>query len=258
MKFGICVGNLEEAAVVKQLGYDYFEFPFTKFADMSDEDFEAFKKGVQELDFYPEAMNLMLPGRFQITGDQADLGPVLPFVERGFARGAQVGLKTVVFGSGGARNLPQGFTNYKKAYQQIEDYLRLAGEIAAKYGATISIEPLRFEESNIINLVSEGAYMAARVNHPAVRCLADYYHIVSNKEDPESIPGFAHRLEHCHIARLEGRAYPLPEDEQSYQPFFDALKKAGYTKRVSVEGTCYNGMEKDGAASLALMKALAK
>ena len=42
MKFGICVGNLEEAAVVKQLGYDYFEFPFSKFADMSDEDFEAF------------------------------------------------------------------------------------------------------------------------------------------------------------------------------------------------------------------------
>lgn len=258
MKFGICVGSIEEAALVKKLGYDYFEFGFAKLSSMTDEEFEAFKKAVYELDFYPEAMNVMLPGSFRLTGEEADLTPVIPFVERGFARGAQVGLKTVVFGSGGARNLPEGFTNYKKAYQQLEDYLKQVGPIAAKYGATISIEPLSFEESNIVNFVSEGAYLAARVNHPAVRCLADYYHMARNQEDPEDIPGFAHRMEHCHIARVEGRAYPLPTDEQSYVPFFEALKKAGYDKRVSVEGTSYNGMEQDGAASLALMKELAK
>lgn len=258
MKFGNHIFDIQDAPLNKALGFDYFEFAFGQFTDMSDEEFESFKKAVFELDFFPEAMSRMLPARFQIVGDDPDLSEVIPFLEKGFARACQVGTKTVVFGSGGARSLPDGFTDMRKAYAQLVDFLRIAGDIAHKNGITISIEPLQFGESNIVNLVTDGAYLAARVNHPAVRCLADYYHMASNEEQCWEIEAIADRLEHCHIARLEGRTYPLPTDTQDYRPFFDALKKIGYTGRVSIEGTPEHGMEKDGAAALALMKALAK
>lgn len=254
MKFGICLSSLEQAEQIKAMGYDYFECGFASVADMSEEEFQAFKAKIHEMEFFPEAMNVMVPGRYRITGAEADIEAIRPFLEKGFKRGSEVGLQTVVFGSGGARNLPEGFTDYERAYQQLEDYLKMAGVIAAKYGVTIAIEPLRFGESNIVNLVSEGAYLAARTNHPSVRVLADYYHVARNKEDCESIVGFAHRMEHCHIACENGRTYPLPEDGQDYSPFFRALITAGYDKRVSIEGSIVNTLEEDAPRSLALMK----
>ncbi|MGI5898509.1 MAG: sugar phosphate isomerase/epimerase family protein [Christensenellales bacterium] len=254
MKFGICCG-IESAALVKEMGYDYFECTFSGIGNMTDEEFEDFKNKVFELDFYPEAMNVMLPGKFRLTGDEADLAPVVPFLEKAFARAAQLKTAVVVFGSGGARNVPEGFDK-AKAWDQLVEYLNIAGDIAAKNGVNIAIEPLRFGESNIVNLVAEGAYLAARVNKPSVRCLADYYHVAMNEESCEGIPAFGHRLEHCHIARKEGRAYPLPTDDQDYMPFFSALKAAGYDKRLSVEGTAYNGIDQDGPKSLKLMKEL--
>ena len=254
MKFGICT-SIDNAALVKQMGYDYFECTFSGVGKMPDDEFESFKAKVFELDFYPEAMNVMLPGTFHLTGEEADLAPVIPYLEKTFARAAQVKTEVVVFGSGGARGVPDGFDR-AKAWDQLVEYLNVAGDIAAKNGIVIAIEPLRFGECNIVNLVAEGAYLAARVNKPSVRCLADYYHVATNEEDCEAIPAFGHRLEHCHIARKEGRAYPLPTDDQSYAPFFDALKAAKYCKRLSVEGTSYNGMENDGPKSLELMKSL--
>ena len=254
MKFGICT-SLENASILKALGYDYFEFHFSKLSAMSQAEFEAFKAKVFELDFYPEAMNGMLTGEYQLTGeDVTPIEELKALLETGFSRAAQVHTQVVVFGASGARNLPEGFTDYEKAYQQLVDYLVMAAPIAARYGVAIAIEPLRFGESNIINFVSEGAYLAARVNHPAVRCLADYYHMVRNREDCESIVGFAHRMEHCHIAREEGRAYPLPSDGQDYSPFFNALKKAGYDKRISIEGKAKD-FEPDAKAALSYLRA---
>lgn len=235
MKFGVCC-SLDKALLVQEAGYDFFELGFGAFADQSEEEFQKAKQQVRALSIYPEAMNGMLPGRFRLTGEEADLTPVKPFLERGFARAAEVGTRVVVFGSGSARRMPEGFTDMARAYNQLEEYLLLTSDCAAENGINIAIEPLSFRDCNVINLVSQGAYLAGRVNRPNVRVLADYFHVEQNKENPESIVGFAHRMEHCHLANPITRKQPLPDDGVDYSPFFSALNRAGYEKRVSIEG----------------------
>lgn len=233
MKFGVC-GSLQDAPVFQENGYDYFELNFSEWAAMEEDKFQEGKKTIEAMQFYPEAMNVMLPGEFHLTGENVDLAPVAEYLKKGFDRASQLHTEVVVFGSGRARNLPEGFTDRAKAFDQLEDFLNVAGDIAASFDVTIAIEPLSFRESNIINLVSEGAYLAARVKKDSVRCLADYFHMARNKEDCESIVACAPRMEHCHIACPEGRVCPMPGN-WDYTPFFEALKKANYQKRVSIE-----------------------
>jgi len=240
--------------MLKSLGYDYFEGRFSGLGAMEETAFADFERKAVSLDFYPEAMNLMLPGTFRLTGETADLSPVKTFLQTAFKRARLVGTKVVVFGSGGARDLPGGFTDRGRAYAQLVDFLRMAGGLAEASGIEIAIEPLRFAESNIVNLYVEGVYLAARTGLPNVRCLADYYHMTMNDEDMEGIARLGGRLAHCHIARARVRAYPLPDDGQDYSPLFNALKAAGYSARVSIEGNPENGMEADAAKALELLR----
>ena len=249
MRFGVCTG-IENAPLLKEAGYDYFECAFSKLGEMESADFTAFTREVERLNFFPEVMNLMLPHTFRLTGDSADLSAVKPFLLAAFKRARAVGTKTVVFGSGGARNMPGGFTDRGRAYAQLAEYLSMAGEIAGTYGIDIAIEPLRFAESNIVNLYVEGVYLAARVNLPRVKCLADFYHMAMNGEDMEGIAKLGDRLAHCHIACAQGRSFPLPDDGHDYSAFFGALKAAGYSARVSIEGSPENGLEADAPKAL--------
>ena len=254
MRFGVCT-DIGNAPQLKELGYDYFESGFSKLGGMTDEEFNEFKQKVEKMNFYPEAMNLMLPGTFRLTGDAADLSPVKPFLQLAFKRAEAVGTKVVVFGSGGTRNMPEGFNDRERAFGQLAEYLKMAGEIAFTHDIEIAIEPLRFAESNIINLYVEACYLAERVNLPKVRCLADYYHMAKNDEGMEGISKIGHRLAHCHIACKEGRTFPMASDGHDYAPFFNALKNAGYNGRISVEGST-NDFMGDAQKSLELLKSL--
>ncbi|MBQ2817685.1 MAG: sugar phosphate isomerase/epimerase [Clostridia bacterium] len=253
MKFGIAV-PVDKASILKKLGYDYFEPSFGALGKMTDDDYKVFCDDVAKCGLIPEAMNMMLIGGLKVVGEEVDLSKVKDFLELTFARAANVGTKTVVFGSGGARNVPVGFER-AKAYDQIEDFLKMAGPIAEKNGCTIAIEPLNYASCNIINTVGEAAFVAARVDHPAVRILGDYFHMGDNKEDCEGIYAFAHRLEHMHIGRHVTRLYPFIGDGCDYTPFMGNLKKAGYNKRVSIEGS-FNDFEADSAKALELLKSL--
>ena len=240
MKLGVCC-PLSEAAVAKTIGFDYFECTFSGLAQMSDDEFRIFKETVDKLEFYPLAMNVMLTGDFRITGNEADHEKARPFLEKGFARAAEVKTQSVVFGSGRARNLPDGFTDRAKAYDQIVDFSILAGKIAGKNGIRIAVEPLSFSEANIINFVPEAAYIAERANLPGVSFLADYYHMAKNKESVSVIHTYGSQLEHCHISEPFKRTYPSPLDSHDYSLFINALKAVGYNKKVSIEASDKRG-----------------
>ena len=60
----------------------------------------------------------------------------------------------MVWGSAGSRNVPGGFER-DKAWQQIQSFLHVAGDIAQQNNLIIAIEPLRKQESNIINTAEQ-------------------------------------------------------------------------------------------------------
>ena len=82
----------------------------------------------------------------------------------------------------------------------------------------------------------------------------DFYHLSEEKEPVEHIAEEGETyLRHVHFAEPMGRVYPRQAKESSYQPFFQALKTAGYAGRIRLEAYSRD-FEKDAAVSLALLK----
>ena len=108
------------------------------------------------------------------------------------------------------------------------------GDQAGKYNVIVSLEPLNSGECNFINSVAEGGELVRRIGHPNFRLLADIYHMKVEDESPENLIAYGDLLYHTHIAEEQDRAAPGVNHED-FTPYFIALKKAGYTGRMSIE-----------------------
>jgi sugar phosphate isomerase/epimerase len=179
-------------------------------------------------------LNVFVPGDLKITGENADPAALKQYVTTAFERAQEAGVRVIVFGSGAARRIPDGFDR-DRAHGQIVEFLRMLAPIAARHGVTVAIEPLCRRECNVLNTVRECGEMVREVNHPAVRLLVDSYHLLIDRDSIEDIVRYGDLLAHVHVATVPNRFAPGLE-ECDLQPFFDALAKAGYTGRVSIEG----------------------
>ena len=249
MKFGMCA-DLSSAQKVADAGFDYIEGGLTTLAMAAETVFEAMTRDMRGANLDVEAMNLMLPGSMRLTGPQADHEAAQVYLTGAFSRAQKLGSQVQVFGSGGARNVPEGWP-LDKALEQLAGYVRMAAALAAKHGISIAIEPLRPQECNIINSVAEGLALARTVNLPNVGVLADWYHMAEQGEGVQGMLDAGSMLLHCHIANPRGRRFPLPADGADFSAFFAALQEIGYAGRVSVEG---NGSVEEYASALKRLK----
>lgn len=252
MKFGVC-GGPDVAKIAAQAGYDYFEGGVGGLLKPLESE-EAFRQALAEIRAVPipcEALNLFVPAHLKITGPTADLAVLTDYVGRVCLRAREAGVRVIVFGSGGARQIPDGF-DHAEALGQIVAFCRMCGPLAERHGLTIAIEPLRSAECNVITRVAEGADLARRVGHPAVRLLVDAYHWVQEEEPAADIEAAGDLLRHAHIATYAKRLAPGAEP-CDFVPFFRALVASGYDARVSIEGGIPNPAE-ELPRSLAVMK----
>ena len=132
MKLGICttVENIEKAAAY---GFDYIEIGVASVSGISDQAFEACREKVLAASIKVEAANGMLPGSFRVTGEKADHGEITDYVKKAFPRLAALGCRIVVFGSGGARRIPEGYSR-EAAWKQMVDASGIIADIAAENG----------------------------------------------------------------------------------------------------------------------------
>lgn len=251
IKIGVCA-NPDSILDVQRIGYDYIEGNLTALHNMTDDEFAALQKLVDSASIKVEAFNCMLPGTHRVTGPDVDAGQLNAFIGKAFARAKRLGGEVVVFGSSGARSVPEGFP-VDAAWRQIVDFLRLAEVHCAEHGITLAIEPLRRQESNIINLVSEATALAAIVDLPHIRALGDTYHMALVSEPLSNLTLAGKLLAHTHTANPDGRVYPKKGDGEDYRAIFDALRAGGYDGRISVEGGT-DDFAKDAPAALTILK----
>jgi len=233
--------DLNKSQLVASAGFDYIESALTGMVSANEDDFQKTMERLKSSGLQAEAANLFLPGNLKLTGPDADPKAVEEYLSTCFDRATLLGVKIQVFGSGGARNVPEGCP-IETAMAQLVQFLKISSSYAGKYGIKIAIEPLNKKECNIINTVSEAIALSDMVNMPNVGVLADWYHMRTDNEGCEGILAAKEKLLHCHIAKPEGRTYPLPEDGEDYSVFFESLKQIGYGGRISVEA---NGDEAD-------------
>jgi len=234
MQYGVC-GGPEIARAASRAGFDYVEMGVGNLLKPREDpaSFAAALKEARATGLPCLTNNSFVPGDLKITGENVDPAVLKQYVTTAFQRAQEAGVRVIVFGSGAARRIPDGFDR-ARARGQIVEFLRMLAPIAAEHGVTVAIEPLCRKECNVLNTVRECGEMAREVNHPAVRLLVDSYHLLIDRDSVEDIVTYGDLLVHVHVGTIPNRFAPGLE-ECDLQPFFNALAKAGYTGRVSVE-----------------------
>lgn len=241
MRYGICTGidDAEKIKMIVDAGFDYMECGFRFLSNATNEEFEKAKQALAANNIKCEASNSFIPGDFPIADSSCDRAGLADYVERGMKRGSEIGLKTVVLGSGGARRVPENVT-FSEGFKNLSAILRdIISPIAEKYGVTVVIEPLRYKECNIFNTVKEGVMLAASTGKDNISGLADIFHMVESGDTYDDIRDVKDNLKHAHISYppQDGshcRYYPKDINEFDYKGFIDALEYAG-CERCSIE-----------------------
>ncbi|HEX4140277.1 MAG TPA: sugar phosphate isomerase/epimerase family protein [Candidatus Methylacidiphilales bacterium] len=234
MQLGICT-SLDNAAAARAAGFDFIEEHIQKFL-MAGEPDAAFEPGLRAArsSVLPiPAANCFLPGALKCVGPQVDRQRLLDYGATVFRRAHQAGICFIVFGSGGARAIPDGFPP-AEARAQFLWLLRELGPLAQAHGVTVLVECLNPRECNFINRLAEGAALVAETGHPHVRLLADLYHMALSGAAPAEILTRGRWIEHVHVAETEGRAAPGTTGED-FTPYLRALAKISYRGAISFE-----------------------
>ena len=251
VQVGFCtpLANIEAA---KAAGFDYAELATTEIAGLSDADFEQAAARLRQSGMATPAANLFLPPTLKVTGPAIDQDQQMAYVRRAFARLSRLGTQIVVFGSGPARTVPEGFPK-DRAFQQLVDFGRRIAPEARARGITVTIEPQRHEETNIINSAGEGLDLVNAIGDPNFQLMIDFYHLALEKEDPAIVIRAGAHIRHLHTANPDGRVFPLKWEEYNYGPFFAALRQIGYDQRISVEASTKN-LSADAPIAVALLR----
>lgn len=244
--FGAC-RPVDDAKLMASIGYDFWEWGVAAAFDPGQDD-EWWKRQRDLILSQPiplRSCNSFIPGTFRLTGPKADFEPALKYAETALRRAEEIGVKTLVFGSGGARNVPSVFgpdqkerADIEKGVDQYTDFCKaLCRRVSDLRTVTIVIEPLRPNESNIINYVWQGLQIVEEVASPRLALLADIFHMMMGRETAESLVKAGSLLRHCHIASYGDRLFPgsNPAMVDRFRPYFDALRAIGYTGGVSCE-----------------------
>jgi len=264
LRYGVAafgeVNPLQSLETLRALGFDYAEPALSKTVALDPAALASVRARLAATGIRVETMNWFLPGTdIKLTGPAVDSAKIRAYVETSLALAESFGAKVIVFGSPGARTVPDGFPR-ERAWAQLKDFLKTCGDVieARRYGMVIGIEALRKPETNIVNSVAEALKLAREVNHPKIRIIVDFYHLAFEHEDPSVILDARDMIVHLQIADPRERTFPISDAaEPRYGAFFTNLHRIGYRGRISIEANS-SDVEKDGRASLAFLKHMAE
>ncbi len=247
MRYGFCTGfatllknriDYTLLDAVRQTGYDFVELPLMQTAALPEAAFTALAAVLRASGLAADSSCNLFPPTLRLTGPDARREPVRAYLRPAFDRLSALGTRTLVFGSSGARNLPQG-VNAEEGYRQLSALV--AEELVPLLEAhdiTLVMEPIGGYEANFIRTLPEGMEIVRRVNHPRVRLLADSVHLLWEKEDPADLTRFAPYLTHVHVCENQ-RVLPVDAYSPELAAFLQTLKATGYDRTLSFEPMPY-------------------
>lgn len=228
---------LDKAAVLKGAGAEFLTGSVGDFL-VPDRPEAAFEKNLEKLATSPLPIlacnGFIRPAHLHCVGPEANHDLILEWSDTSFRRLKKAGGKIIVFGSAGARKLPDGWAK-EKADEQFVALLKKMGPLAEKHGVVVTIEQLRAEECNYINRISEGAALIRAAGHPNIRLLADLYHMACVGDTPADLKAAMDVVVHMEIAEKAGRTVPGISGDD-FRPFFRVLREANYQGAMSIEG----------------------
>ena len=253
IRFGICTST-ENAAAVKRAGWDFVEefIQPTLQGHLPDSEWHGLAR-IQSSPLPVIAANSLVPAAMKLTGPNVNSAQLKEYMSRVIPRAAQVGIQTLVFGSGAARMVPEGFDPHQ-AREQLLDFIRMSCEFAARHEVLIVAEHLQRGECNIVNSVAEAMTYVKEVDHPNYQCLVDSFHFWLENESLDSLREAMPWIRHVHLADTEGRVPPGESGKHDYRPFFNVLKQGGYHGPISMESPTFTDIVGAGPRILQFIK----
>lgn len=263
MELGVCTSppSAERAERLVSAGCDYYE-PSVAGAVMA-EGHEQFVAGLDEWvrgGLAPRSANVLLPGDLAVVGPARDEARLADYLREAFWRVHELGIERVVFGSGTARNVPDGF-DHGEARGQFAAALQLAARFAehARAGGAeilVCLEHLRSAETNLVNTLAEAGELAEQVGAANLALVVDGYHLEEQDEDPSVVRRFAPLVRHVHVCG-SGRVPPRSEDGGRLEALFAELAAIGYAGRCSIECR-WTDIDEEAPGALAVVRAAAE
>ncbi len=253
----IAIGICTSPDKVQQLpsGYAYWE-PAVSSTLIPLEDEEIYAAQREKLSSLPlpiRAFNAFVPGEVPLVGDEVQWDQVELYAKSAIGRAADLGGEIIVFGSGSARAVPEGYPR-ERAWKQLIQFLRLCAAEAAACDLIVAIEPLNRSETNILNSYPEAVRLAQDVDREHVQVLADIYHFMMEDEPLEHIREAPEWLAHVHLAD-SGRRHP-GSGNYPLQEFFDLLREVDYGGQASIECRWGGNFSREAAQALHFLQAL--
>jgi sugar phosphate isomerase/epimerase len=230
------VNTLDHDSLLQKAGYRYIITSIGTYISprtVSDQQFQINLAKFRSLKVQLYAFNIFMPGDLKLVGPDVDEKAIMSYVEAVFRRVQAAGVKMIVWGSGGARRLPDGFDR-SRATQQFEMIASKVATLAASYNITLALESLNSSETNFINTAAEAFSIVKTVNHPNLRLNIDIYHMLKENESPEIIITAKDFIVHCEIAEKEHRSPPGIHGTD-FRPYLSALRKSGYQGNIFIE-----------------------
>ncbi len=262
MKIGAC-GGIDSAPAVKAAGFEFLEVNIKAVlnGEIDDAAWTAQAPAFEKVVLPIEAANALVPPNLPIVGTQRNLAALTQYMQRVAKRADHVGIKRLVFGSGGARKRPDDIDSHT-AWQHIEDFARVAADACDPYDDLhIVIEHLNKKETNTLNALADAQRLAESINHPRLSVLIDTYHYALENEQDQAVLDLGGRIKHVHVAEPVQRIHPGAHgpfgqnpDAYDFEHFFCLLHKVGYDERISFEGKWNQPLAQAGPGVVALLR----
>lgn len=199
----------------------------------SDQEFEVWLASIRRLNVSVHAANIFFPAQLKLVGPTVNEDSLLWYARQVYKRCNRAQIRLIVWGSGGARRIPDGFEP-GHAKDQFVRIARKLAEAAKPYGITLALENLNRSECNFINTITQAMEIVKAVNHPNLRLNCDIYHMLKEQEAAEDIRAAGRYIINCEIAESEGRTPPGTHRED-FVPYLKALKGVGYRGKITME-----------------------
>ena len=123
---------------------------------------------------------------------------------------------------------------HKESRKVLVEGLGEIGEVAAKAGTRILMEPLNRGEAYFLRQLADAASICRDVDSPGIAMMGDFYHMF--KEETSDCGAFLSAGRYLHHIHLASRTRKLPgQDERSFVDGFRGLKMIGYRDYCSLE-----------------------
>ena len=224
--------NLPDAAA---LGCDFLEIPLDALTALTEAEFREFEAYARAAKLNLRAASHMLPPGLPVTGPGVSATALHAYLQQAFGRAARLGVQLVVLDAPASRHVPED-TDFPFAWRQLGNFLRLAQSHAKEQGLTIALEPIRKQDCNLLNLVSEAVLITGLLQLENVAAAAHWGHMTMVSEPLSDLRRAAASLRHVHLENALTRRLPHPGDGEDYARLLRQLALMDYRGGVCLCG----------------------